>query len=186
MALRGRLDRILVIDIEATCWDGPIPVGQENEIIEIGLCIFDVASGLRSEKRSLLVRPERSQVSPFCTQLTSLTQAQVEQGLSFTEACKVLQRDYDAKAYVWSSYGDYDRVLFEQQCQQRQVEYPFSSRHVNIKTLFALAHGLKREVGLATALSIIQVAFEGTHHRGVDDAWNTAAVLGEVLQRFKK
>ena len=29
------LKKILVVDIEATCWDGPNPSGMENEIIEI-------------------------------------------------------------------------------------------------------------------------------------------------------
>jgi len=32
------LDQVLVIDIEATCWEGPPPEGLESEIIEIGIC----------------------------------------------------------------------------------------------------------------------------------------------------
>ena len=39
------LDKIIVIDLEATCWEGDPPPGQESEIIEIGLCILDVATG---------------------------------------------------------------------------------------------------------------------------------------------
>ncbi|MEC8569588.1 MAG: DNA polymerase III, partial [Planctomycetota bacterium] len=51
------LDQILVIDIESTCWEGGFsPPGQVSEIIEIGLCLVDVASLERLERRSIMVR----------------------------------------------------------------------------------------------------------------------------------
>jgi len=62
-----KLDQIIVVDIESTCWEGAIPAGQESEILEIGVCTVDIASGRRLEKESILVKPERSKVSPFCT-----------------------------------------------------------------------------------------------------------------------
>jgi len=175
------LDQVLVIDIEATCWEGAIPEGQESEIIEVGICTLEVASGRRLEKRSILVKPTRSQVSPFCTQLTTLTQEQVAQGISFAEACALLQTDYRAKDRVWASYGDYDRHLFEHQCQSQQIAYPFSLRHLNIKTLVALQRALPREVGMAVALRLLELPLEGTHHRGDDDAWNIAQILSVLL-----
>jgi inhibitor of KinA sporulation pathway (predicted exonuclease) len=67
------LDHVLVIDVESTCWDGPPPEGQRGEIIEIGVCALDVGSLERQERRSVLVRPENSEVSPFCTELTTIT-----------------------------------------------------------------------------------------------------------------
>jgi len=42
-----RLDQIIVLDVESTCWDGPPPPGEENEIIEIGICTLEVATGER-------------------------------------------------------------------------------------------------------------------------------------------
>ena len=50
-----KLDKILVVDVEATCWDGKPPSGQESEIVEIGLCTLEVAAGERSDKQSILV-----------------------------------------------------------------------------------------------------------------------------------
>jgi inhibitor of KinA sporulation pathway (predicted exonuclease) len=182
---RRLLDLLLVIDIEATCWEGEVPSGQENEIIEIGICTLDVATGERREKRSLLVRPERSQVSPFCTKLTTLTQEQVDQGISFAEACMILQSDYLSRERVWASYGDYDRAQFERQCRARQIAYPFGSRHINIKTLFAVCQGLSREVGMSQALNIAGIPLEGTHHRGNDDAWNIAAIMSRFLLKAR-
>jgi inhibitor of KinA sporulation pathway (predicted exonuclease) len=32
-------DNILIIDLEATCWNDRPPKGQENEIIEIGFVL---------------------------------------------------------------------------------------------------------------------------------------------------
>ena len=58
-----KLDRILVVDVESTCWEGNPPPGQMSEIIEIGLCVVDVAALERVERRSILVRPACSTVS---------------------------------------------------------------------------------------------------------------------------
>ena len=50
------LDQVLIVDVEATCWDGPVPEGQESEIIEIGLCLMETAAGKRHSKRNILIR----------------------------------------------------------------------------------------------------------------------------------
>ena len=178
------LDQLLVIDIEATCWDGQPPEGQEAEIIEIGVCTLDIPSGRRVSRQSILVQPERSEVSPFCTELTTLTQVQVERGVSFEHACQVLRRKYRAGDRVWASYGDYDRRQFEKQCRERDILYPFGPTHINIKNLLAVFHGLTHEVGMLDAMKLMRLPVEGTHHRGVDDAWNTGLILSKlILQR---
>jgi inhibitor of KinA sporulation pathway (predicted exonuclease) len=178
---RRLLDQILVVDVEATCWEGSVPEGQENEIIEVGLCMLEVATGVRLEKQSILVKPTRSEVSSFCTQLTTLTPEQVAQGIPFADACAILQTRYLSNQRVWASYGEYDRQIFERQCHAENVSYPFSTRHLNIKTLFALQHALSRELGLEGALRFLDLPLEGTHHRGDDDAWNIARILSVSL-----
>ncbi len=179
------LDQILIIDIEATCWDGPTPPGQEGEIIEIGLACLDVATLEPMEKRSILVKPKRSTVSPFCTQLTTLTQNQVDQGISFSSACAILKNAYDSRSRTWASYGDYDRRQFARQCDSYQVASPLGVSHLNVKNLFALAHGLTHEVGMAEALERLGIPLEGTHHRGIDDAWNIAHILAALLRKLR-
>ncbi|HEY9604201.1 MAG TPA: 3'-5' exonuclease [Allocoleopsis sp.] len=176
-----KLDQILVIDIESTCWQDAPPPGQESEIIEIGICLFDVASAQRLEKDSILVKPDRSQVSDFCTQLTTLTQEQVDRGISFAAACSILKKQYLSKERVWASYGDYDRRQFERQCASFQISYPFGTTHLNVKSLFAIIHALPHEVGMDRALELLNLPLEGTHHRGGDDAWNIASILSKLL-----
>jgi inhibitor of KinA sporulation pathway (predicted exonuclease) len=167
--------------VEATCWAADPPPDQTSEIIEIGVCLLDVANGERLDRESILVRPTQSSVSAFCTQLTSLTQEQVEQGISFEEACSILCTRFKTKERAWASYGDYDRGMFERQCKRQEVKYPFSAGHINVKTLLAAICGLKHETGLSKALKLLGVPLEGTHHRGVDDAWNIAGVLSRII-----
>lgn len=174
-----------VIDVEATCWDGPVPPGAVNEIIEIGLTVVDVAARRRVSRHRVLVRPARSEVSAFCTELTGLTQAEVDRGVSFAEACRVLAEEFGAGGRPWASWGEYDRRQFARQCRAEDVPYPFGPpdgpSHTTAKAVFARAHGLARMCGMARALEIAGLPLEGRHHRGEDDAWNIAAlVLGLV------
>jgi inhibitor of KinA sporulation pathway (predicted exonuclease) len=180
------LDQILVVDLEATCWDGDSPAGETNEIIEIGICPLEVATGKRLEKRSILVRPERSSVSPFCTSLTTLTAEQVAGGIALSDACGILKKHYQSRDRIWASFGDYDRNQFQRQCEEMGIAYPFGTRHINVKTLFALSRGLPTEVGMPQALEMLGIKLEGTHHRGHDDAWNIAGILTMLLERLRK
>jgi inhibitor of KinA sporulation pathway (predicted exonuclease) len=182
-----RLDHILVVDIESTCWEGGFPPrGEFNDIIEIGLTPLEVSTGRRLEKRSILVRPERSGVSPFCTALTTLTQDMVDWGIAFKDACRILEDEYLSRERLWASFGDYDRRQFDKQCRDQGVRYPFGPSHLNAKTLFAIGRGLPSEVGLPQALALLGLKPEGTHHRGHDDSWNIAAVLWETLKRMRR
>ncbi|HBE20945.1 MAG TPA: DNA polymerase III [Cyanobacteria bacterium UBA11149] len=176
-----KLDRIIVIDIEATCWQAKPPSGEESEIIEIGICVLDPWSKKNIEKDSILIKPIKSNISDFCTKLTTLTQAEVDKGISFYEACKILKDQYLTDRRVWASYGEYDKNQFQKQCQSFGVKYPFTSQHINVKTLFALVHSLPREVGMAQALELLNIPLEGTHHRGGDDAWNIGKILSKLL-----
>jgi inhibitor of KinA sporulation pathway (predicted exonuclease) len=180
-----RLDQVLVIDLECTCWEGGPPPGQTGDIIEIGICLLDANTLTRTVKESILVRPERSQVSPFCTRLTTLTQEQVNGGICFEQACVKLRKEYNAGDRTWASYGDFDRHQFERQCQETGVRYPFGKTHLNVKNLLSLSLNEPYELGLDKALARVNLPLEGTHHRGVDDAWNIAQLLAMLIGRLR-
>jgi inhibitor of KinA sporulation pathway (predicted exonuclease) len=174
---------INIIDLEATCWKGPPPPDQTSEIIEIGICVVDTSGWSRVERRSILVRPQASTVSEFCTELTSLTQEQVDQGVSFEEACAILRDEFDSRSRTWTSWGDYDRKQFLAQCRAESIGYPLGNRHVNAKARFGKALGLRPSPGMARALALAGLPLEGRHHRGDDDAWNIAALVIELARR---
>ncbi|MFE1317334.1 exonuclease domain-containing protein [Kitasatospora phosalacinea] len=166
-----------VVDVEATCWDGQPPPGQVSEIIEIGLTVVDLSSLRRVGRHRVLVRPQRSTVSAFCTELTGLTQSEVATGLSFADACRLLAAEHRAGRRPWASWGDYDRLQFTRQCGATGTAYPFGRHHTNAKAAFTEAHGLRKRPGMARALELAGLPLEGRHHSGADDAWNIAALV---------
>lgn len=177
-------DKIVIVDIEATCWEGHhAPPGEQSEIIEIGVCLLDMETFQPSDKRSILVKPERSKVSPFCTQLTTLTHEQVSMGIGFERACAILEQDYGAKDRAWASWGNFDRKMFETQCASCSVSYPFSVCYINAKKLYAKFHK-RQQYGMTHALANAGLELEGTHHRGDDDAWNIARLMQYMLNRY--
>jgi len=177
-----QLDSIVVIDVESTCWRNGPPAGQESEIIEIGIAVLDVHSHEISGRDAILVKPERSRVSDFCEELTSLTQEVLDrEGIAFADACAKLAETYSTRTRTWASYGSYDRKMFERQCLERAVKYPFGATHLCLKNLFALTQRLRREVGMSTALRRAGLELQGRHHRGVDDAYNAAKLLAWLL-----
>lgn len=173
-----------VVDVEATCWPGQAPRGAVSEIIEIGLTVIDLDVGKRIGKHRILVRPERSTVSEFCTELTGLTRSEVDTGVSFTQACRTLAVEHDCGSRPWASWGDYDRRQFERQCAATGVAYPFRRQHINAKILFSEAYGSKRKHGMAQALKIAGLPLEGMHHSGTDDAWNIGALILDITGKI--
>lgn len=178
-------DKIIIIDLEATCWNGAVPVGQVNEIIEIGICELDIETGKISKNHGILVKPTKSQVSTFCTELTTITQDLLDKnGISFPEAIEKLQDEYQADLYTWASYGAYDLNMLKKQCQLRGIKYPMGSHHINVKEWFSEVKGLHKKVGMNGALEILNIPLEGTHHRGIDDAKNIAKILHWCLKNY--
>jgi inhibitor of KinA sporulation pathway (predicted exonuclease) len=178
-----KLDKIVVVDIEATCWQGDPPAGQFNEIIEVGVCLLDLNSGEITDNRGIIVKPENSEIRLFCTELTTITQDMVDYGITLKEACEILVNDFESDKRVWASYGAYDQKQFTKECAEKGIKYPFGQSYLNVKTLFAVMNGLKKEVGMAKALHLAKIELEGTHHRGIDDARNIAKILGKLLKK---
>ncbi|SEQ09281.1 3'-5' exonuclease [Flavobacterium urocaniciphilum] len=177
------LDKIIVVDIEATCWEGKLPEGMISDIIEVGVCLLDVETGEISDNRGILIKPERSTISSFCTELTTITPELIEQeGVSFDDALHILKKDYKSQSRAWASFGAYDLRQFQKQCLSLSKTYPFGPSHINVKSLFALKNKLGHELGMDGALKFLNIPLEGTHHRGVDDAKNIAKILREILK----
>ncbi len=176
-------DAINVIDLEATCWRGPPPEGQANEIIEIGVSVLSLVTRQSVDCRSIVIKPERSEISAFCTELTGHTAKSVAAGVSFSQACTILRHDFDAERRAWASWGDYDRKQMLSQCAAAGIAYPLSDRHANAKRVFARAFGLKQAAGMAKALRIAGLPLVGRHHSGIDDAANIARLIALLIER---
>jgi len=182
------LDKIIVVDIETTCWrqdEWPkLEDGSKvrSEIIEIGICLLDIRSKVVSENKGFIIKPERTEVSKFCENLTTLKQEDVDKGQSLVSAISTITDIYKAPKRVWSSYGFFDKNHVSQECYDKRIKYPFSQRHINVKTLFAVKNELREEVGMARALDMLKIQPIGIHHRGVDDAANIAKILAVTIE----
>ncbi|REC48522.1 3'-5' exonuclease [Chryseobacterium pennipullorum] len=177
-------DNILIIDLESTCWENRPPRGQESEIIEIGVCIMNAASGRISKNEGILIKPRHSKVSPFCTELTTLTQNMLDhEGIMLDDAFDILRAEYDSEELTWASYGNYDLNMLQNQARRFYLDYPLTDNHINVKTLFGQTHpSIRKSVGMQRALGELGLPLEGTHHRGVDDAKNIAKILHWCLK----
>lgn len=184
---KKKLDEILIVDIEATCWERPKdqPPGEFNEIIEIGIVKFSLKNLTFDKPTSILIKPEKSKISSFCTKITTLTQEVVDTGISFRMACEQMVKELKSNEIPWYSWGDYDKNQFLRQCREDQVGYPFGAGHTNFRNIFSVMMGLPRELGLVNALKHLNMEFEGTHHRGGDDVHNIARVVAHCYGKVR-
>ena len=172
----------LIIDLEATCDRGGGVPRDEMEIIEIGALMQDSQTWEVVSEFQTFVRPVRNPVlTEFCTELTTITQSQVDTAPPLPEAMDSLsawmQQFEDA---VFCSWGKYDRRQFERDCRYHGVDYPFPPEHVNLKEEFSRALNTGRRFGVDGALKRLGLKFVGTHHRGIDDVRNIARIVRHV------
>lgn len=162
----------LILDVEATCWEGGNWRERGSEIIEIGAVICRTG-----EAKSFMVKPVDNPIlSEFCTKLTTITQDQVDTAPVFSDSIadfiKWAEDNTGMKADMinWGSWGFFDMSILEENCKTRNVPLPFSKeRHTNVK-LFSLQRLGMRSGGVEQALFRLGIPFEGTQHRGIDDA----------------
>jgi inhibitor of KinA sporulation pathway (predicted exonuclease) len=162
---------LCIVDLEATCWPGNDRRREEMEIIEIGAILADAATLKPLKEFDRLVRPVRHPtLSPFCTELTTITQAQVDAADPFPTVLAAFRAWLgDPRAALFTSWGRYDFNQLKKDCAFHRVDYPFDADHWNAKEHFAAVQKC-RPCGISAALKMLRLAFEGTHHRGLDDA----------------
>ena len=180
------LNRIVVIDVESTCWEKQ--TYQKNEIIEIGITELAFSTNFYiKDNRSIYIKPIHSEVSEFCTKLTGITEQILNENGGYPpEVFDSLYKEYGKNNIIWASYGDYDREMFRRMSLLYDIKYPLGRTHLNVKTLFALSSNLNQEVGLAEAISILGNTFHGIHHSGKDDSYNIAILLINLLKKIGK
>ncbi|MFX7784467.1 hypothetical protein ABTJ92_19795, partial [Acinetobacter baumannii] len=61
------------------------------------------------------------------------------------------------------------------------IAMPLTMPHQNAKRLFAKAQRIGKEVGMVRACALAGIRREGQHHRGLDDAVNSAKLMPWVL-----
>ena len=177
----------LVIDLEATTDDGAddaraVP-RDEMETIEIGAVLVRATTLAVEAEFQTFVRPVRHPVlTPFCTELTGITQARIADAPAFPEAMEALRRTMlDGRwGVVWGSWGLFDDTQLRRDCAFHALDYPMPE-HLNLKNVFSAAQGRRKRYGMAKALHLCGLDLVGAHHRALDDAKNIAQLLPWIV-----
>lgn len=179
---------ILLVDLEATCWEDKVDgldrrqTVDDMEIIEFG-CVLAKMNGDIVDAKSYMVRPQiHPKLTDFCTRLTTITQTDVEAAPYYLEV--VTQIDYWLAPYkikAWGSWGQYDKNQIEAERRRHNRSPSFNYfPHLNLKKLWRNGNGTGRRGGLKGALGFHGLEFEGTQHRGIDDALNISKLLPHI------
>ncbi len=172
----------IIYDLEATCWENT-PPGFVQETIEIGAFRVNHFGEVRG-KFNRFIRPVvHPTLSPFCRNLTSITQHDVNRAGNFPE---VIQEFWDwaridEEDYVLCSWGSFDKKMFISDCNLHRLDSSWTAHHANLKEQYLSMKHLRRPIGLRKAVEREDILFTGIHHRGISDAENLAKLFLKYL-----
>lgn len=149
------------------------------ETIEIGAVFVSMKRFEVEREFQTFVRPVRHpKLLPFCTELTSIRQTDVDAAPGFNVAFSDFSNAIRTPAETtrFCSWGRFDKTQFERDCAYHAVPYTLPE-HINLKDAFSATQGKRRLYAMADALHVAGVELSGTHHRGIDDARNIAKLL---------
>ena len=190
------LDFIAILDFEATCdkgKKGPKP----QEIIEFPTVLFDNRSLEVVAEFSAFVRPvHHPTLTPFCTELTSIVQRDVDTARPFPEVWTEHTRWLEGQglsvnapgegpSWALLTCGDWDlATMLSTQLAASQIdEVPLAYRRwINVKRPFARWAKAKKGPGMAGMLKALGLELKGRHHRGIDDCRNIARIVRTLRQ----
>ncbi|KAG2185128.1 hypothetical protein INT44_001918 [Umbelopsis vinacea] len=130
-------DRLIVLEFEATCDDNPsnpasVQVTKENsEIIEFSYIVLDASKLTVIHKEQIYVRPERTTLTPFCTEVTGITWDKLDNAGSLRDAVRQLDQyvttEIDGKGltFAFVTHGAWDlRIQLPRESRDKSIELP--------------------------------------------------------------
>jgi len=179
------MNNYTIVDLEATCWrKGSSP--KRMEIIEIGAVKLNGSTFEKLSEFSSFVKPVQEPIlSDFCTELTSITQKDVDSVPAFPEVFKDFLKWIGPEPYYLCSWGEYDLKQFIIDCERNSIPLPDEFKnHINVKKEFCSIKEV-RPCGMKRALQLLEIPLEGKHHRGIDDARNIAKIVKKIKKNIR-
>jgi inhibitor of KinA sporulation pathway (predicted exonuclease) len=173
--------RIVVIDVEATCWKKGV-FSRKKETIEIGAVRvrLDHAESTWPEFQTF-VRPRRlPRLSSFCRELTGITQESVDAAPTFPEALqRFLEWSQPLERVVLASWSRYDLWQLDLDLEAHGLP-TLATPFLDVKKLAARVVGARSFEETARALVPDDAA--RPRHRALADARETARILHRLLR----
>lgn len=182
-----RLEKLLICDEEFSCQQDPFWTKENGELIEIAIVPLDLKTlEIRHDLAwSSLVKPTRTEVNEYCTNLTGITAEMVrKEGKPFSEVCNSIENQF-GHGSAWLTWGESDRDVLLRASEYAGVRYPMAKTHINGKHLYSVLRGRRRELGFKKALQAEGIQFEGTPHRAMSDAKNLAVLWQKLLSEIR-
>lgn len=127
-------------------------------------------------------------ISEFCTELTGITQEQVDSAETFDKVMdhfkKWLKKNYLGVKYkfaiVTDSPWDMSKFLYSQ-CHYSDIPFPsWASKWINLRKSFSKFYK-QNHTCLKHMLQYLEMPFVGRPHCGLDDAKNIARILLKMI-----
>lgn len=175
----------IVFDLEATCWEGR-PDGMVQEIIEIGAVRLNRFGEVEDVFNRFVQPVINPTLSLFCRQLTNIDQRDIDRSRTFPDVIDEFQdwADIFYEDYLLCSWGNFDKRMFIQDCKLHELEYEWAEDHINLKRQYHEIRRLRKARGLQYTLEKEGFEFEGTAHRGIDDAKNLVKIFVKYLDEW--
>ncbi|XP_068583730.1 ERI1 exoribonuclease 2 [Cebidichthys violaceus] len=196
---------LIVIDFESTCWREKTNYSQE--IIEFPAVLLNTSTGeVESEFHTYVQPQEHPILSEFCTELTGITQIQVEAGIPlqiglsrFSRWLQNLQLEMGVvfpnrpqrssapsptqKLCTFVTWSDWDLgVCLQYECKRKQLHKPdVLNSWIDLRSTYKLFYDRKPK-GLNGALQDLGIQFSGREHSGLDDSRNTAQLAARMMR----
>jgi inhibitor of KinA sporulation pathway (predicted exonuclease) len=173
--------RIVVVDVEATCWKKGV-FSRKKETIEIGAVLLADHDHAQWPEFQTFVRPLRlPRLSTFCRELTGITQENVDAAPSFPEALRrFVEWAPPLPRVVLATWSHYDLWQLDLDLQTHglpKLALPF----LDVKKFAARIIGGKSLEETARELAPDSLALP--RHRAIADARRTAWILHRLLRR---
>jgi len=167
----------ILIDLEATCWEGAQSV-KDMEIIEIGAVVTNASGDILSSYNSFIKPVIKPTLSEFCTKLTGISQQDVDSAPAFKDAVTAFDDWFkQANPDFWASWGKYDFDQFQQEVSRLEAAPRFiDTPHLNLKRPWRKTTQHKSQA-LRAALDFHNLVFQGQPHRALDDVKNIARLV---------
>jgi len=181
----------VVLDFEATCNENKNR-GLTQEVIELPSVIISGKTLAVVAEFQQYVQPVlHPQLTKFCTELTGIQQAWVDDGKEFPAAFKAYRawlldnglNMTGKKNFAFVTCGDWDlKTMLPIQCSVSSLDVPTEFKSwINIKKSFSSFYN-QRATGMMGMLNHLKLDLEGRHHSGIDDCRNISRVLVAMMR----
>lgn len=168
----------IIYDLEATCWENP-PPDYVQETIEIGAYRLNHFGEIRGKFNRFIKPVVHPILSPFCRDLTSITQDQINRAQPFHTVIEEFMdwARVEEEDYTLCSWGNFDKKMFINDCKLHRLDFEWVESHVNLKEQYRLMKRMRNGIGLKKAVEVEGMLFTGQHHRGISDAENLVKIF---------